>query len=242
MPYESGGGHRTARRGPQQTSESDQIMAQIPLLGGWSGARGRIQHEEDLRAEDANRAYWDELNAPSAEQLTADYDTRGADAQMAALDQMAEWGRGGLTATDRAMMDTARARDEQASSAQRLALQQQAQARGMGGSGFDLASQLGADQAQQTRSSDRQTQMMAAAQQRALQAIQQSGQLGAQVRQGDQREAEQGADAVQGAFDAASTRAAGATNQYSADGAARQQGRDRQQDSDDSLLGFLGSL
>lgn len=248
MPYDSGGGHRTPRRAPYQPSDYDEVSSQIPLWGDWSGARGRIQAGEDASAEDQNRAYWDSLNAPTADQLTAQYDysPEGLAAQRQALSQMQEWGRGGITSADRAMMDAGRARDEQSTSAQRQALMQQAQARGMGGSGAELASQMSANQQGQMQSSDREATAMASAQQRALQAVQQSGQMGTQMRAQGQHETERQADAnvagVQGAFDNAATRAAGATGQYSQDASTRQQARDRQQESDDSLLGFLGSL
>lgn len=233
MPYQSGGDYRQRGRTQTQYSEADEVMSQIPLLGGWSGARGRIQGAEDAAAADANRAYWDEINAPSVEDLRGDPTLRQA--QMDALDQMAEWSRGGLTGADRATMESARGRDSQQAQAQRMALEQQAQARGIGGSGLDFAMRQQADQGAQQRSSDRDAQMMAAAQQRALQATQQRAQLGSQTRQQD-------ASDVTGAFDSATTRAAGATGQYSGDASTRQRGRDRQQESDDSLLGFLGSL
>jgi hypothetical protein len=231
--YSSGGGHSTQRRAPVQASDYDTTSAAIPLWGGWSGARGRIQAEEDARAADANRGYWDELNAPTADALRGDPALR--DAQMGALDQMAEWGQGGLTGADRGMLDASRRRDEQAASAQRQAMTQQAQARGIGGSGLDFAMQQSADQQGQQRSSDREAEMMGSAQQRALTAIQQQGQMGSRIR-------EQDASDITSSFDAAATRAAGATNQYSGDTSTRQQGRDRQEAQDESLLGFLGSL
>lgn len=247
-PYRSGGGHRTPVHGYQAPSEYDRISADIPLWGAWSGARGRIQAAEDLSAAEQNRAYWDELVAPTADQLTAqyDYDPSSRDAEAQALRQMQEWSRGGLTSADRGMMDVTRGRDEQSTSAQREALMQQSQARGMGGSGADLASQMSANQQGQQQSSDREAQMMASAQQRQLAATQQAGSLASQMRGEGQHETERQADAnvagIQGAFDAASTRAAGATNQYSGDAATRQQGRDRQQSDDDSLLGFLSEI
>lgn len=233
MPYSSGGAHRTQGRTAVQHSDADDVMSQIPLLGGWSGARGRIQAEQDAAAGDANRQYWDSLNAPTADDLRGDPALRQA--QLQALGQMQEWSRGGLTQADRGMLDASRGRDEQASSAQREALTQQAQARGVGGSGLDFAMQQQATQQGQQQSSDREATAMASAQQRALQAAQQSAQIGSATRQQD-------ASDVQGSFDDAATRAAGATGQYAGDASTRQQGRDRQQDSDDSLLGFLGNL
>lgn len=250
-PYRASGGYSADSEEPAYRYETpyDIVSDQIPLWNQLSGASGRMQSHQDQRTADRNRTYWDELNAGTPEDWTADYQydaTQGLDAQRAALSQMQEWGRGGLTSADRAMMETGRERDQQASSAQRLALQQQAQARGVGGSGLDYAAQLGATQQGQQQSSDRSTQMMATAQQRALQAMQQSGQLGSQMRGQMQHEQERTADgAVEGrqqAFDNAATRAAGATGQYSTDASARQSARDRQQEGNDSILGAIAGL
>jgi hypothetical protein len=233
MPYESGRtGHQTVTTRRAANYNGDDVMAQIPLLGAWSGARGRQQAEQDAQAAEQNRAYWNELNPPGVDDLR---EGPGRDAELSALDQMSEWGSGGLTSADRGMLDASRRRDEQAASAQRQAIARDANARGVGGGGLDFAMQQQADQRGQQQSSDREAQLMSSAQDRALQAIQQQGQMGSQLRQQDSGD-------VQGSFDNATTIAAGATNQYAGDAQTRQQGRDRQQDSDDSLLGFLGSL
>lgn len=233
MPgYSSGGGYRA----PNYTggvSDYDQVSSQIPIWGWLDGSRGRVQSDEDRRAEDRNRAYWDELRAPSADQLRGDPMLR--DAQLSALDRMSEWGNGGLTDADRSMLEASRGRDMQAARASREALQQQAQARGIGGSGLDFAMQQQANEGAAQRSSDRESQMMATAQDRALRATQQQAQIGSGVREQDSGD-------VQTAFDAASTRAAGATGQYGTDTSARQRARDRQQQADDSLAGFVEGL
>lgn len=238
MPYDRNGQWVTSTS-PDDTyathhvADADQILARIPLIGGLSGSQGRIDAAQNAIAADQNRAYWDSLTAPTADQLTPDYqwDNTGRDAQMAALGQLQEWGRGGLTGADRGMLETTRRRDAQASRGQRGALMQQAQARGVGGSGLDYATQMAANQAGQTQASDAETQMMAQAQQRALSATGASAALGGQIRQGDahqtELEAEGQTDATQQAYQDQMQRAAGATQQYSTDSSSRDSARQR---------------
>ena len=48
--YDSGGSrHTTSTTRRAANYNGDDVMAQIPLLGGWSGARGREQAEQDAR-------------------------------------------------------------------------------------------------------------------------------------------------------------------------------------------------
>lgn len=139
--------------------------------------------------------------APTADDLTAQYteedpylvDRLGPDraeggfatgedySLNAALRMLQEQaGTQGFTGAERQMMDASSRQQAQMARSQRDALMQQAEARGMGGSGMSLvSSQLAGEQATQ-RQADFEAQMAMAAQQRALQAMQSLGQLGAQ--------------------------------------------------------------
>lgn len=249
--YRASRGYSADPEEPAYRTETpyDIVSDQIPLWNSLSGASGRMQAHQDQRTADANRTYWDELNAGGPEDFTADYqydEGQGQDAQTAALAQLGQWARGGLTGADRAMMDSQRGRSEQASGSQRQALMQQSQARGMGGSGLDAATQMMASQQGQTQASDIEAQMMMGAQQRQLAATQAAGSLATGQRGQMQHETERREDARIGgnqqAFDNAATRAAGATGQYSTDSAARQSARDRQQEGNDDVLGAIAGL
>lgn len=232
MPYDRNGNY-VAQTQADQAAPSDfdnQIGQYIPL--DLLGSRGRAQSQRDAATADLNRGYWNSLQPPTAGQLDS---TEGQQAQRQALQQMQQWGQGGLTATDRSGLETTRGRDMQASGAAQRGLMQQAQARGVGGSGLDFATRQQAAQGGQQQASDAESQMLQGAQQRALQAMGASAQLGGEMRtqagQGQQR-----------AFEDQRSRAAGATGQYGQDAQTTQQQRDRRQQSDTSLVGLLASL
>ena len=99
-------------------------------------------------------------------------------AQMAALSQLQEIGsEGGLTKTDRAKLNQIKSQEDAANRGQREAIMQRAQARGMGGSGLEIASQLQNQQDSATRQAQRDMDVGALAEQRALDAILQGGNL-----------------------------------------------------------------
>lgn len=207
--------------------------ADIPLWGWLSGASSKV---DAARAQDEatrNRNYWDSLRAPTADQLMGPAEDR--EAQMAALSQMQEWGRGGLTQADRAALESTRQRDAQAAGSAQRSLMQQAQARGVGGGGLDFATRQQASQMGQQQSSDAESQMLQGAQQRALAAVQASGNLAGAVR-------EQDVGATQQSWEDAANRAAGATGQYGTDvGSANARSQRRQQE-DQGLMSLLGTI
>lgn len=222
------------------------------LIGDLNGATSRYQHAREQRQADERLRWWMDLNAPTADQLAQryDYDARGGRegllAQTSALDQLGRWSRGGLTDADRGMMESTRMRDAQASASQRQAIMQQMQARGMGGSGSDLASQMMASQMGQQQASDAESQMMQSAQQRALSATQAQAQLGGQMRALSQHETETQQDAynraIQQSYEDATSRAQGANNAQT--GAAQgQRWADEQQAQGNQRTGsFLSGL
>lgn len=106
-------------------------------------------------------------------------------AQTSALSQLQQRGKVGLSAEDRASLNTVRnevQRDAQAKQGQIL---QQMQARGMGGSGAELIAQLQAGQAGADRASAESDSLMSMAQQRALQALNSSADLASGLRTQD---------------------------------------------------------
>lgn len=89
---------------------------------------------------------------------------------------------GGLTAIDRSKLQEINNQINTQNRGRQLALQNEFQSRGIGGSGVELASRLTEGQNAANRASDQATDVAALAQQRALQAIIQSGELGGNIR------------------------------------------------------------
>lgn len=207
MAWDENGRWVPERRGePRRADEFSEGTADIPLLGWLFGSQARRDAARGEGEADRNRAYWEDLagSAPSADDLAVDYEQEGdiayqgdmregvagaygggfgEAAQRRALAQMERlYQEGGLTGADRAMMDSVRRAQEQAARGQREAIVQQANARGMGGSGTSLLAQMQGSDAAQSRAADFDAQMAQAAQQRAFQAMQASAGLGGQMR------------------------------------------------------------
>lgn len=87
----------------------------------------------------------------------------------------------GLDAISQAQLGQIASQEQAQARGAREAILQNAQARGVGGSGLELASQMQAQQAGASQQSQRDMDVAANAQQRALQALQASGQLGGQM-------------------------------------------------------------
>jgi len=104
------------------------------------------------------------------------------EAQMKALDLISKRGVTGLGPEDRAALNQIRSRVQQDMQAKSAQIQQNMQARGIGGSGADLAAQLSNAQAGAQQASEQSDTIGAQASQRALQALQASGTLGSQIR------------------------------------------------------------
>lgn len=117
-------------------------------------------------------------------------------AQTGALSQLQQIASsGGMTPTDLAQVQQINDQVNAQNQGRQLAVQDQMQQQGIGGSGADIAARLSSAQAANTAASEAGTQVAANAQQRALQAIQQSGQLGGQIQQEQFGEAAQKAQA-----------------------------------------------
>lgn len=113
-------------------------------------------------------------------------DPRTQQAQMDALQSLQDISKGGgLTDMDRAKLAEIQSQEDTAARGQREAILQSMAQRGMGGSGIELLANLKNQQDSATRRSARDTDVAGMAQQRALEAIQQAGQLGGQMQNAD---------------------------------------------------------
>lgn len=120
----------------------------------------------------------------------------------------------GLDATAQAQLGQIASQEQAQSRGAREAIIQNAQARGMGGSGIELASQMQAQQASAGQQAQRDMDVAANAQQRALQALQASGQLGGQMQsqQFSQKAQQASAQDAINAFNAQNRQAVGNLN------------------------------
>lgn len=189
--------------GIDSSYDTDEALEGTFLLGDLGGSNARMA-EYRRRRQDAERQGWIDQAAgylPSADDLWVQYEEEGfiggpedsalagarsseesRAAQSMALAQLQDVAQGGLTEADRAMMALGRQQVGQQMRAARDADMQALQARGMGGSGAALASMLSAQQGGAMGAATADAQMQIAAQQRALAAMQQSGDLGTQMR------------------------------------------------------------
>lgn len=120
------------------------------------------------------------LEASAQEQVKTD--PRLREAQMKALSQLEGVADGGLTVGDRGDLQRIQGEMAAAEKGQRDAILQNAQSRGVAGSGMELASQLMAQQGAAGRASQQGFDVAKQAQARALEAMLQSGQLGGNIR------------------------------------------------------------
>lgn len=123
------------------------------------------------------------LEASAQEQVKTD--PRLREAQMKALSQLEGVADGGLTVGDRGDLQRIQGEAAAAEKGQRDAILQNAQSRGVAGSGMELASQLMAQQGAASRASQQGFDVAKQAQARALEAMLQSGQLGGNIRSQD---------------------------------------------------------
>lgn len=204
---------RTAGPSPY-ASDFDEALADVPILGWLTGSTARRDNARNERTRFEQDRYWDELmrSAPSAADLTPQYQLEGmsdeygdllggqsemlgagqdmATRQRAMLDALQRISdAGGYTDADRAYAAAQRAQQAARLRGVNEAALAQAQARGMGGSGAELAMRLmgGESMAAQNAASDAQIQQAAMA--RALQAMSAQGALAGQARSQDQQRA-----------------------------------------------------
>ena len=134
--------------------------------------------------------------------------------QMRALSSWSEMGKAGMTAEERGELNKMRLMAARDQKARQDAILQSRQARGMAGSGDELAAQLLASQAGAELASQEGDRLAAQAQNRALQAIAQSGNLAGSLRSqdvGEQSDKARAADAI-AQFNAANQQSVGSRN------------------------------
>lgn len=122
-------------------------------------------------------------------------DPKYKQAQMDALLGLQDVSDGGLTNSDMATLNRIKSEEDSAAKGQRDAIIQNAEMRGLGGSGLELMAQLQNQQDSATRKSQRDMDVAGAAQKRALDALIQAGQLGGQMQSQDFNEQSQIAQA-----------------------------------------------
>jgi hypothetical protein len=123
-------------------------------------------------------------------------DPRLRDAQMSALSKLQEVGETGLNFEDRAALQEIQDQNSNVERGQRQAILQNMAARGMGGSGAELASQLAGNQGAADRNARSSLNVAAQAQRRSLDAMMKSGELGGAIRGQDFNEASTKANAL----------------------------------------------
>ncbi len=106
-------------------------------------------------------------------------------AQMDALSGLQDVSKNGLTAQDQSNLNKIRTQEETQSRGARDAILQNAQSRGLGGSGLELMSQMQNQQDSATRGSQRDMDIAGQAQDRALQALIAGGNMGGQIQAQD---------------------------------------------------------
>ncbi len=107
-------------------------------------------------------------------------------AQMEALAGLQDIsGSGGMTAMDQANLSKIKSQEDTANRGKREAILQNAQSRGMGGSGMELMAQLQNQQDSASRTSQRDMDVAAQAQQRALEALMQGGTMAGNMQNQD---------------------------------------------------------
>ncbi len=275
-------------------SDFDSASADIPIWGWLSGANARVDRERnELDRSQAQRAWQDLMGgAPSAEDLTPTYGLEGTSdaygdllggpsqlegfgpsgdqtAALAALRSMYE--SGGYTDADRAAQNAARSAQAQQVGAMNRAALSQMEARGMGGSGAALASQLAGSQARANATQQSDASLQPAAMQRALQALQGYGALGTAV-QGQELQRRNALDAFnqsnmdwrrgretrntawgnrqqdadtqgrQQAYENRANATAGLTNQWSGNQSSRRQDAQRQDQADQAGAGAIAGI
>lgn len=261
-----GGGGREAG-----LSEFDQTSADIPVWGWLSGSGSRRDAARNADAGARVEGMWSELGAyqPNANELAVDYasddaqyDSRETD--QAAMDQAEAlramqdvYRSGGITEGDRARQAQQEREIGRFMRSQRDADQQALNARGMGGGGAAVASMLNAQQSGVDALASRDAQIQIDAQQRALQAMQASGQQAGQIRSAaddfnrwastsrasaTNRTRESRSNARQQAYENTERRVQGATGRMLDNQAGARQDQARQAENDRETAGAIGSV
>lgn len=174
-----GNNQRSANAGAAATAQLDAL--QLPDVASMQLQLGELVQQGVITPEQAKTylAQQSELN-------NIQTDPALHQAQMDALLGLQDISSNeGLTAADQAQLSRIKTQEDASSRGAREAILQNAQARGLGGSGIELLQQFQNQQDSASRNSQRDLDVAAMAQNRALQALQQAGQLGGQIQAQD---------------------------------------------------------
>ena len=179
-----------------------QALERIGSIGVPSAASQMVNLSNYQNAGELNPELEQLINQGSSAMNNVSADPAYKQAQMEALTRLqGVAAQGGMTADDRATMSQIQARNSQQEQAQRGALMQQMAARGLSGSGAEMAAQMQAQQMSANRRSQESMDVAGQAQRRALDAMMASGQMASQMRGqsfGEQSEAARAQDMISG--------------------------------------------
>lgn len=204
MPYDANGRWLMDRSSDAgYASDFDEGSADIPIWGWLTGANARRDAARNEATQRRQEGAWSDLlgTAPAADDLAVDYQQEGLTDEMGslaggpsqlegfrqnraaveALRRMQELSRGEMTASDRAQQYQMREGTAQQLRSNNQAALQQAQARGMGGGGSQLAAQLSGAESLASQRGSQDAGLQQAIMQRALGAMQGAGSLGMQM-------------------------------------------------------------
>ncbi len=267
IPFDLGG---ASARAAAERAAWDKLQRQRMWAGLGVAAPDALDLTQRYVMEGDTDEYGNLIGDPSAMEGatgSAEYD-----AQARALRNLQEYGeQGGIRSGDRAAMQQGRLERGQWMRGQNDAAIQQAQARGMGGSGAELAMRLGSAQSANNANAMGDSAIMAQAQQRALQSMMAGGQM-AQNAYGLEQQRRQALDdfnqqnmgwrrgretrntgtwneqqdrivgARQQAYGNQERVVAGYDQQYSTDAQTAQANAERQQESSDALGEAIGAI
>lgn len=189
------GGKDSAAEGASQASVDALAALQTPDIADMQIQLQELVSQGQLTPEQAEAML---VERSAMEDISTD--PRLKNAQMDALGGLQEIVDGeGYSAQDRARIEQMKGELATQERGQRESILQDAQQRGVGGSGMELLAQLQNQQASAGRASQQGFDIEAQAQQRALEALMQQGQLGGQIRGqdfGEQSDVAQAQDAI----------------------------------------------
>lgn len=178
-------GVKDALLGGKKPDISAERAAQQKAIEDWLASQPKDFQQDkwlgDLTPEEYAAA---QAMGPSALESISQ-DPRLQDAQMQALQGLQDRSQSGYNIEDRAAIEQALGEARRQEGSQRAALMQNMQARGMGGSGAELASQLANQQGSANRSSQAALDVAAEGRRRALEAMMQSGNMAGNMQQAD---------------------------------------------------------
>lgn len=160
-------------------------LAQIQAVGAPPDLSAQIIREKLQQVGVYNPKMEDAITQGVSQVSQIQEDPSLKSAQNRALQVLQQRGAGGLNPEDRAAYNQLRAQTEKDAEGKRQQILQNMAARGMGGSGAELAAQLSSSQANDQDLSAQGDRLAAQASQNALQAMSQAGSLGGQIRAQD---------------------------------------------------------